>query len=293
MEDHNKSDSIKSYDYYPECRFTHDAISVEKLKGIIDKIKYSIFRIRTEKKFGTGFLCKIPLFHLRLPVLITCNHVLDEESLLKGNVINLKNENMSFEIKKNKNRKYYTSEKDFDATIIEIIEQDIINEAKFLDVDNNNYSIQSLAKYNAYLFHYDNDYKNLLISFASFKNMDGYRFYHYCNSEPGSSGGPIFSSFNNRVYGIHLGSHKKFDNKVGTKIEGPIMEFQKKYAKIEGDKNEKCSEINKKENGFIMSNENKADMIYNNEKTLPNEQKIDFEGEKNNTKCACSGCSIL
>ena len=55
-------------------------------------------------------------------------------------------------------------------------------------------------------------------------------------------------------------------------------------------KNEK--EISKEKN---MSNENKADMIYINEKTLPNEQKIDFEGEKNNTifACACSGCSIL
>ena len=121
------------------------------------RIKDSIFRIENGKQFGTGFLCKIPFSYTEeFLVLITCNHVLDEESLL-NRAISLKNEKGTFTIEKNEKRKYYISKEDFDTTIIEIIEPDIIHKAKFLDVDSNNYSIASLTKYNAYLFHYQNN----------------------------------------------------------------------------------------------------------------------------------------
>ncbi len=276
MEDQNEKDIIKSDDYYPECGFTHDAISVNQLIEIMNNIKGCIFRIGNGKKFGTGFLCKIPFsYYERLPVLITCNHVLDEESLLERDSIYLTNEyNEKYIIKKDEKRKYYSNKNELDATIIEIIEQDIICKAKYLDVDNDNYSIESLSKYNAYLFHYQNDYPDLLISFATFKCMEGYKFYHYCNSKPGSSGGPIFNSYNNKVYGIHLGSHKKYDMKVGTNLKGPIMEFIKKYTKT---KEEKKNEIKSKN-----ENENYEEQISKEKKSDEHEYKNENKRKINN-----------
>ena len=56
-------------------------------------MKISICKIKKEKEkdiFGTGFFCKIPFpdqFTL-LPVLITCNHVLDINDISIGNKIN-------------------------------------------------------------------------------------------------------------------------------------------------------------------------------------------------------------
>ena len=67
-------------------------------------MKISICKIKKEKEkdiFGTGFFCKIPFpdqFTL-LPVLITCNHVLDINDISIGNKINF-----SLNNEKNKTR---------------------------------------------------------------------------------------------------------------------------------------------------------------------------------------------
>ena len=46
-------------------------------------MEYSVYKIVTEKTTGTGFICRIPYpneLH-KLPVLITCNHILEEDDI--------------------------------------------------------------------------------------------------------------------------------------------------------------------------------------------------------------------
>ena len=181
-------------------------------------------------KSGTCFLCKIPFPDKSnlLPVLFTCSHVLDEKDLVEGKfIISFKDDMTMKTIKLSTSRKIYTN-KELDITIIEIIKiRDQINEEQFLEIDDSN-SMDILSKKNAYLFHFQNG-SNLHISFATINSLRKNSFLHCCNSAKGSSGGPIFNSFNNKVYGIHTGSHKLCDYNLGIKLKEPIKQFYFKY----------------------------------------------------------------
>ena len=69
-----------------------DSIYSEALIMISEQAKNSVCKIiRKKGGTGTGFLCKIPFpdsFTL-LPVLITCNHILDKTDIIKGSKIEL------------------------------------------------------------------------------------------------------------------------------------------------------------------------------------------------------------
>ena len=58
-------------------------ISLEQMEYIIKQMKKSIYKIKCNNGYGTGFLCLIP-FPTKLnllPTLITNNHVLSENSI--------------------------------------------------------------------------------------------------------------------------------------------------------------------------------------------------------------------
>lgn len=256
----NPKGSMTELDYIPEKYLTHDALSVNYLIKMLSKNKKCIVKIYINNSTGTGFLCKIPFpnYNNLLPVLITCNHVINENNIIEGKEIK-----MTFEEDKifksiimDGKRKFY-SNKDFDTTIIEIIEKDKFDETQFLYYDDKRFLIKNLElKKNSYLFHYQHG-TALKISFATIKQIEdnkNYRFIHYCNTDIGSSGGPIFNSKTDKVFGIHLGSKNNCYNH-GTDLEGPVNEFQKKY-KIEESKIQMINngnEINKSnviENGI-------------------------------------------
>ena len=87
-----------------------------------------ICKIKILNDYGSGFFCKIPYpddEHL-LKILITNNHVLNEEYLKRENEIELE---INGELKKLSlldERKIWTNEK-IDYTIIEILKKDNIN----------------------------------------------------------------------------------------------------------------------------------------------------------------------
>lgn len=101
----------------------------------IRKIFFKVYDSKGNK--GSGFLCKIPFpdeFHL-LPVLITNNHVLNEEELTKNIKIKISfyDDKITKIINIFPERKIYTSVK-YDISIIEIFpEKDDIK--NFLDVE--------------------------------------------------------------------------------------------------------------------------------------------------------------
>ncbi len=223
-------------------------VTIEKTSIILEQMKKCICKISNRKGRGTGFFCLIPFQKKKLTVLMTNNHVIDEEIIKENSTIsvtiNNDKETKNIEIKK---KKIYTS-KEYDTTIIEIMkEKDNIND--FLDLDENLINGNfNLIKENIYIIHYP---KNLYEQEASvsygilYKLEDKYNINHLCSTCHGSSGSPIIKMSNNKVIGIHNQASKNNDNNselhkncikldfnYGKVLKAPIIEFLEKYGYI-------------------------------------------------------------
>ena len=63
---------------------------------------------------------------------------------------------------------------------------------------------------------------------------DGYTIQHYCDSDVGSSGGPLLNSIDYKVIGIHIGGGKGNQQfNLGTLIKEPIEDFKRKLNEKE------------------------------------------------------------
>ena len=163
-----------------------------------------------------------------MPVLITCNHVLNKDKISIGEKIDfsLNNEKIKYSIKISNSRKTYTNIQK-DVTIIEIKpKEDNINFECFLDLDENIYKENPNETYSnksIYILHYENG-KVVKYSIGIIKSIseDNYTIKHLCTTNIGSSGGPIINLTNFKVIGIHKGS-KKFN--LGTLIKSSVDEY--------------------------------------------------------------------
>ena len=113
-----------------------NVISYECSKKIITQMERNICKINIGKNKGTWFFCKIPFptEEKMLPLLMTNNHVIDEDLFNQANVkieLDIKEENEVKKITLN-NRLKYTNE-EYDITIIEIKPGDNIN--NYLELD--------------------------------------------------------------------------------------------------------------------------------------------------------------
>ena len=163
---------------------------------------------------GTGFFCKIPFRNNYLSVLITNNHVLNEEDIKNNKIIQLTINNEVKEIEIDKSRKKYTNpDKNIDITIIEInTDKDGID--NYLELDENdiyknekNIKLEYKNK-SIYILHYPKE--KLSVSYGIINDIiDNKTINHKCNTEVGSSGGPILSLEAFKVIGIHYGSSQK------------------------------------------------------------------------------------
>ena len=132
MEKEKKEEYIASY---PK------AISFDCTEVIINQMKKNICRIKIEKNLqGTGFFCKIPFpdKNNMLKVLITNNHIINEETLYKDNQeisIFIKEEKEIRKLNLNDRIKYTNNKEIYDITIIEIKEEDEIK--NYLELDDN------------------------------------------------------------------------------------------------------------------------------------------------------------
>lgn len=211
-----------------------DSLSAEQMRQALYQMEISICKIKKENNiFGTGFFCKIPFPNklTLLPVLTTCNHVLDSNDISEGKRINfsLNNDKLKYSIVIDKSRITYTNAK-YDITIIEMKpEEDNIKIDSFLDVDeninksnpNDTYKEQSV-----YILHYEEG-KNMKYSIGIIKSIseDNFNIRHLCSTKVGSSGGPIINLFNYKVMGVHKGYKNKFN--LGTHLKIGIEEFNK------------------------------------------------------------------
>ena len=105
----------------------HPLVTIAETELILKQMRYSICTIKSENGDGTGFFCKIS----NKKLLITNNHVINEELIKDKNIITVKvNDD---KIKKNiKIKDYYTSI-EYDTTIIEI--DDDNKNINYLEID--------------------------------------------------------------------------------------------------------------------------------------------------------------
>ena len=208
------------------------------MKVLNEFLENRICKIKCLGSLGTGFFCIIPYDDWDdLKVLMTNNHVIGDNDLIIGNKIKftLDNDRKEKEIILDEKRKIYTSEK-YDVTIIEIKKTDGIEKGSFFEIDNqvfNDYKIY--IKQSIYLLHYPKG-KEMKYSIEIINNIyeDGYTIQHYCDSDEGSSGGPLLNSIDYKVIGIHKGGAKGTkQNNLGTLIKEPIEDFKKKMNEKE------------------------------------------------------------
>ena len=114
-------------------------ISIEKLQRIINFSKKSVVKIIKQSMFSTGVLCNVHFPDKKiLPVLIACNHMLDENEIIVGKKIDfsLESDKIFYRILIDENRKVYTN-RAYDITFIEIKKYDGLDISSFFEIDQN------------------------------------------------------------------------------------------------------------------------------------------------------------
>ena len=232
-------------------------ISYECSKTIIDQMKKNICKLKIGEEQGTGFFCEIPFpneDHL-LKVLITNNHVINEQTLKKKDAV------IPIDIEEEPNTKYlnlnnrikYTSEK-YDTTIIELKENDDIKNYLKLDdkimedIINNINKNDKYKDETVYIIQYPEG--KLSVSYGIIGNIfvdKKYNLLHKCSTNKGSSGSPIINIDNNKVIGIHKKGVENKYNK-GTFLNFPSKEFIQQNHKNVKAVNKKDKNENKKKN---------------------------------------------
>jgi len=216
-----------------------DPVDLEGTRLILSQMENCICKIvNDDGRKGTGFICKIPFPDKNnlLKVLITNNHILNENDIKNGKFIKLimhnKEQIIEKKIKMDNSRKkltIYNEEEGIDITIIEI-KPNKDNIDNFLEIEDKISEYQCIGK-SIYIIHYPKD--NILVSYGLMKNLEGKKINHRCNTEDGSSGSPILSLNNFKVIGVHYGGSKNRNIKLnfGTFIKYAINEFNKRYTK--------------------------------------------------------------
>ena len=218
-------------------------MSLKTMKFFCNQMETSICKIQKPNNiFGTGFICKIKSKNnlYKAPVLITCNHVLNENDLKIGNEIDIVFNNTYYiKLKINKLRKIYTN-KDYDITIIELKKNDNFKEEDMLEIDENIFKedYQNYKKKQIYILHIPNG-TEIRYSSEVIRNIDILgKIEHFCSTESGSSGAPIINFETRKVLGIHIGYNLNKKINLGTLLNNPIEEFFKIYNIEKKRKNE-------------------------------------------------------
>ena len=230
-------------------------LSIKGTETILEQMKFSVCKILNVENKGTGFFCNIPLENKFIKVLITNNHVIGDKDLFEGNSIklSLNDDKIQIKIVLRSSRKMFTN-KELDITFIEIIEEDLLKYINFLEIDEMIYIDEDFineyyCKKQIYTLHYPKA-ECLNVSYGIFKEKKQEEIYHYCNTEEGSSGGPILSLKSLKVIGIHKACSKSLKINIGIFIKYAInlfIQFLKKQRQ-----NNKALSILKKNNKKII-----------------------------------------
>ena len=221
-------------------------ISKDCTKVILQQMQNCICKINNKKGKGTGFFCYIPSKNEKTPVMITNNHIIDEEILRENKYlrVTINDDEKNIDIKIGNKRKLYTNKED-DITIIEIKkEKEEIKE--FLEIDKNIFDDNAnMYNENIYILQYPKFFNNqkACVSYGILINKEINNINYACSTESGSSGSPILNTSNNKVIGIHK-EKSEFNYNKGTFLKNPIKEFLNNKNLININNINKNNEIN-------------------------------------------------
>ena len=200
-------------------------VTIDETILILNQLKKCICKIENKNGKGTGFFCYIPYKNKKLEVMITNNHIIDEEILKTNEMIKISlNDDKEIKNIKIKNRKIYTSKK-YDTTIIEI-NSEIDKIYDYLELDNKIFNENiNICNRSIYILQYPKalNIQKAAISYGIMKNIEEYNINHYCCTEHGSSGSPILQLSNKKIIGIHKDT--KYNYNRGTYLKFPINEY--------------------------------------------------------------------
>jgi hypothetical protein len=174
---------------------------------------------------ATGFFCNIPFSYSYLPVLITNNHVLNEEDIKPNRIIkfSLKDGEIEKILIINESRITFTN-KDLDVTIIEIFpEIDGIKDFLEVDEDINEFNLKEKIKDAIYILQYPEGKASYSCGVLD-KESSYQDIIYSCSTSIGSSGAPILYLINYKVIGVHRGSKENLN--AGTLMKYIINVFK-------------------------------------------------------------------
>ena len=208
-------------------------------------------------RIGTGFFCKIKYKNNLIPALITNYHVVDDNYLKDTNILKIYINDKSKIIKKKKKNIIYSSIKEkYDIIIIKLNENDINN---YLEIDENIFNINSENTYKdepIYILHYPNSGQASISYGNGIEKISEYNIKHLCNTQPGSSGGPILSRLTDKVIGIHKACINKKNDRynIGTFLKFPLNDLNKtNYKKnIKSSLNNPLNDLDKNKSEIII-----------------------------------------
>ena len=223
-------ESNNKYEEKEESIFIPLNLSTDQMEKALFQMEKCTCKIKLKNGLiGTGFFCEIPFGNNLLPVLITCNHVLDKDSISLGKEINysINNELINNSIKINKEIKTYTDKKR-DITIIEIKpKNENISFLEIAQINNNLYQYNKDTE--IYTIHYENG-SRVKYSIGKIISIKNNNIKYFCKTNEGSSGGPIINLSNFKVIGVHKGAKNENHYKLGSLIFPAIKEFESKYS---------------------------------------------------------------
>ena len=249
------------------------AKEIVQLKGTkLEKMEKYIC-IVNGKTIGTGFFTKIFYNNKLTPVLITNFHVVDDEFIENNKQLKFYMNDKRKIISIDKKRKIYSSKKgEYDIMIIKLNEEDDIN--NYLEIDQNIFEKNSEYLYKdelIYILHFPY-HQSASISYGTgIEKINNYDIKHTCNTENGSSGGPIINYFTNKIIGIHKGFIKNKNFNIGTFLKFPLNDLkqQKDFNEININNN-----IEKKHTDLISNDLERKTYIKSKEYNQNNLSKL-------------------
>ena len=226
------------------------SISIEKLDKISEQTKKCICKVYGNNT-GTGFFCKIKYKDELIPVMITNYHIIDDYFLEEKRQLKISiNDKLQFLTINKKNKIYSSLQKEYDIIIIKIEEDEITN---YLEIDENIFTKDSENLYtneSIYILHYPQAGKASVSFGYGIEKINDFDIKHLCNTENGSSGGPIINLQNNKIIGIHKAFIKRGGKKfnIGTFLTFPLNELNRTNKNVCSNE----SKINNKNNEIRM-----------------------------------------
>ena len=197
-------------------------------------------KIKVPKGTGTGFFIKLERNKKPFYCLMTNQHVIESEMILNKEIIFLydNEERLISEIKLNIKERIiicFMELLKLDVTLVEIIPKDNINYQTYFLLPynfNNDFNPHQFMIKDIEIMQYPQGGEQCF-SYGKTCGLypDNYNiFIHNCNTNFGSSGGPIFLSGDQRVIAIHKGVYNAIKENAGLFIE-PIIKYLQNYKR--------------------------------------------------------------